>query len=112
MSNLFDNVQRAAWGVVTTVMGYDATWQPADGSDLQTARVGYREPTKEYELAGIDYTPRTYLMEYQRPDFAGLFESVEAGDTEAVTIDGSSYLIRHIEVIDDGKNFRAVIQRL
>jgi len=112
MSNLFDIVQRAAWGVVTNTMGYDATWQPADGSDEQTARVLLKEPTKEYELSGVDYTPHTFIMEYQRPDLAELFNSVAQGIIEQVTVDGAAYYVRHIAAIDDGKNYRAVLQKL
>lgn len=113
MSNLFDNIQRGAWGIVTNTMGYDASWLPADGSAEQalTARVLFKEPTKGYELGGIDYTPMTFIMEYQRPDFAALFDAVASGYSETVTVDGQAYYVRHVAAIDDGKNYRAVLQK-
>jgi hypothetical protein len=111
MTNLFDNIQRAAWGIVSNNMGYDASWQPVDGSDVQTARVLLKEPTAEYELGGIDYTPMTFIMEYQRPDFAAMFDSVAGGIIETVTVDGQAYYVRHVSAINDGKTYKAVLQR-
>lgn len=110
--NGFDSIQRVTWNIVANTMGYDATWSPADGSDAQAARVLLKEPTKEYELAGVNYTPLTFIAEYFQPDWAGLYDSVAGGASETVTINGVQYYVQHITAINDGRNYRAVLQRV
>ena len=110
--NAFDAIQRGTWEIVARTMGYDGTWSPADGSSAQPARVLLKEPTKEYELGGVNYTPLTFIAEYFQPDWAGLYESVSAGGAETVTINSVDYYVAHVTAINDGKNYRAVLQRV
>lgn len=112
MRNLFDRIQRAAFKVVTNTFGYCATWQPSDGSKYQTAEVLKKEPTKEYELAGIDYTPQTWIAEYHKPHFPGLFESVAAGNNEKITIKNDEFYVRKVDPIWDGQSYKMVLEQI
>lgn len=111
MPNLFDNIQKAAFGIVTTTMGYDASWSPSVGSEMQEARVLLKEPTREEELLGIDYSPVVWITEWHYPDFAGLFEATRNGKVERITIGADTYRVRAVTTIYDGKTYKAVLQK-
>jgi len=112
MGNLFDSIQKAAFGVVTDTFGYDATWQPSDGSDYQTGKCLFKEPTKQHELGDVEYTPYTYLAEYHKPAFDGLFEAVASGKDETITINQIDYYVRKVDAIWDGQSFRAILSKI
>lgn len=111
MSNLFDSIQKAAFGIVTETFGYEASWQPSDGSAYQTAKVLLKEPTKAHELAGIEYTPYTYIIEYHKPAFEGLFQLVAANSLETIQINQIDYYVRKVDAIWDGNTFRAILEK-
>lgn len=111
MANLFDSIQKAAFGIVSDSFGYDASWQPSDGSDYQTARVLFKEPTKQYELGDVEYTPYTYIAEYHKPAFDGLFDAVASGRSETVVINQIEYYVRKVDAIWDGNTFRAILAK-
>ena len=112
MSNLFDNIQKAAFGTVADTFGYDAVWVPSDLSGSQTARVLLKEPTKQEELGDVDYSPYTYIAEYHSPNFEGLKELVDNNETEKLTINNIEYYVRKVDALWDGKTFRAILQKL
>lgn len=110
--SLFDSIQKAAFGIVTNTFGEDAAWQPFDGSDYQTAKVLFKEPTKQHELGDIEYTPYTYIMEYHKPNFEGLFESVAKNNSEHISINQIDYYVRKVDAIWDGQTFRAILEKI
>ncbi len=112
MANLFDDIQKAAFGIVTDTFGQDATWQPSDGSDYQAGKVLLKEPTKEHELAGVEYTPQTFVAEYHKPAFDGLYDAVAYGRSEKVEINQIEYFVRKVDAIWDGQTFRAILEKL
>lgn len=108
--NLFDGLQAAAVNVITATMGYTATWQPADGSPVQTARVLFKNPTESQKLADQEYNPYRFTMEYQKGVFSGLKQSVDANNVEEVSIGAVSYYVRKVDTKYDGKTMMATLE--
>lgn len=107
MSNIFDSLQQKAFGVVAAQIGYDAEWVPSQGGARQSARVLFKDPTEMHELAGVEYNPLGYLMEYYADSFIGLFESVRSSNIEEVEINGKEYYVRDVKSAADGRTYRA-----
>ena len=108
--NLFDGMQKAMFSTVTNTFGYDAAWLPSAGGSAKRARVLLKEPTKEHELAGMTYTPTTYVVEWWGEDWEGLKESIDYGNSEQVEVNGKTYDVRAVTLLYDGKNNRAVLE--
>lgn len=108
--NLFDGMQKAMFSTVTNTFGYDATWLPSAGGLTKSTKVLLKEPTKEHELAGITYTPTTYIIEWWGEDWEGLKESIDYGNPEHVEVNGKTYDVRAVTLLYDGKNNRAVLE--
>ena len=94
-------MQHGAHAIVAKAMGYDATWNDV------TARVLFNDPSSKYQLAGIEFEPAGWSMEYQNGDFPGLYELVHGGEVPQVTIDTTAYYIRSIRKDFDGKTYKA-----
>lgn len=109
--NPFDALQDNAFDVVTSAMGYDATWTPSEGGAQKTGRVLIKDPTEVHELAGVDYNPIGMMMEYRRGVFNGLFEAVRDGMTEEVTANEITYYVRDIKACYDGRTYRAKLDK-
>jgi hypothetical protein len=112
MSNIFDSLQQKAFGIISAQMGYDATWIPSQEGAQQTARVLFKDPTEMHELAGVEYNPLGFLMEYYADSFVGLFESVRSGNYEEVTVNGKRYLVRDVKTVADGRTYRAKLDEV
>lgn len=109
MSNLFDTCRDSMVDVVTNAMGYPATWTPAAGGPRQTAQILYKDATDKYDVDGEDYDPYTYRMEYRKPFFEGLKDSVDASGKEFVQVALPAYqggltnfIVRKIDTRFDG----------
>lgn len=114
MGNIFDSLKRKAFDVVTLTMGYDATWQSSESGVLvQTARVGFKDPSEKQELSGIDtWNPDEPFMEYRTDFFPGLKERVDASNLEYVEISGVGYFaVREVKTKFDGETFVARLSR-
>lgn len=104
-SNPFTKLQRHTFDVVTSVMGYVCTW------GAETRRVGFKNPTEEMRLAGVDYDPSAWVMEYRDDHFTGLEAAVAVrGAAEVVEIEGREYYVRKISRKFDGRTFVAELQ--
>lgn len=110
--NLFDNIQKVAFGTVSDTFGYDCYWQPSDGSDGTTARVLLKEPTKATELGDIEYSPTTYIAEYHAPNLDGLKAAADDGKTETLAINNIDYFVRKVNAVWDGKTFQAILEKI
>lgn len=105
---VFDSCERT--------FGYDASWTPTDGGATQNARVLFGEPTQDDLLGEFadSFTLRTFFMEWWADDFDGLFDSVESGTAEDVTISfdagDRSFYVRHVVKKYDGRNYRAMLE--
>ena len=108
--NIFDGLQDNCFDVVTTTMGYDATWSPSVGGPTQTARVLFNNPTESRKLSEVEYDPYAYRMEYKMGVFNGLKESADANGTEVVTIKGQQYNVRQVAAKNDGNTLIAVLE--
>lgn len=97
--------------IANRVYGYDATWQPSVGGSLQTGRVLLKEPTSDYELGGVTFTPFCSIMEYFVGVFPELFNAANNKRNETVTVNDVEYYVRTVTAKYDGKTFVAVIER-
>ena len=109
-TNLFDNIQATAYGVVTNTMGYDATWTPSAGGAQQTARVLLNKPTQKDNISDQEYDALSAKVEYKLNDFEGLYESVRTGNNETVTINTIAYAVYRAELKHDGKTILLSVQ--
>lgn len=100
--NLFDSLQDRVQNIVAQTMGYPASWQPLDGSPLQTATVLLNQPTDKYRLEE-DFEIVRPRMEYKAGDFTGLFERVQKNNFEIIVINNISYYTTKAEKKYDGK---------
>lgn len=110
MSNIFDRMAQHAFEATGRVFGYDAQWVPANGSEIQAARVLFREPTNKEVMGEVAYSPLNYMMEYHSSVFPGLFESVETRNEEHVIVNGKSYIVRDVRKKHDGHTLIAVLE--
>lgn len=108
--NIFDGLQNTAFDVVTTTMGYDATWSPSEGGSTLTGRILFNNPTESKKLSEVEYDPYAYRMEYKRGVFDGLKESVDRNGTETVTIKGQDYYVRQVAAKHDGNTLIATLE--
>lgn len=108
--NPFDGYMKKAFDVTLNVMGYDASWESSE--QTLTAKVHFREPTGEDTLGGAHYAPLTFIMEYRKDFFVGLFESVRSGNTEHVVINTNTYYVHSVAKIQDGQAFQAVLEQV
>lgn len=108
--NIFDRIQTTAVSVVKNTMGYDAVWIPSDNSHPSgySGRVLFKNPTENKELAGVEYDPNHYQMEYAEEQFPGLQELVGANNGgEQITINSVLYNVQNISTKFDGKTIIA-----
>jgi hypothetical protein len=104
MSNIFDNLQAKAHSLVNQVMGYDCTWGE------HVARVLFNDPSKKYQLAGLDFEPAGWSMEYKEGDLPGLYERSQQGEIDEVTIGTTDYWVRSVRKEFDGKSYTAQLE--
>lgn len=108
--NPFDNLQKLGFNVVSQVMGYDATWHPQNGNPIQRSRVLFKDPSEMAELAGMEFNPMGFMMEYQDGYFTGLMESVRQGNLEYVSVNGQEYWVKDVKQYYDGRTKRARLE--
>lgn len=109
--NLFDGLQQSALIITRTTFGYDAVWVPSGQQATIAGRVLLKEPTSEYELDGVTFTPFCSVMEYHTGTFPGLFDAVRSKKNETVTVNGVPYWVRTVTSKYDGKTYIAIIER-
>ena len=112
--NVFDSLKRKAFDVVTSQMGYDATWTSSEsGSSELKARVGFIDPSERQELSGIDsWNPSEPFMEYRKDFFEGLKQRVDSGKAEFVYIDSKGlFAVPEVQTKYDGDTFVARLRR-
>lgn len=86
-------------------MGFAATWGEF------TERVGFKNPTEEMRVAGVDYDPTAWTMEYRDDHFVGLEAAVSVrGSAQVVEIEGKEYWVRRVSRRLDGRTFVAELQ--
>lgn len=108
--NIFDKIQATAVNVVKSTMGYDAAWIPSDSSfpPGYSGRVLFKNPTENKELAGVEYDPNHYQMEYAEDQFPGLNTLVSSNNGgEKITINNVLYNVQNISTKYDGKTIIA-----
>jgi hypothetical protein len=86
VGNIFDKLQDNLFNTINNVFGYMVSWTPSNGDPAQLAKCLYKEPTEQYKLGEIDYSPNLFQIEYKNGDLPGLFETSRAGGMEQVKI--------------------------
>ncbi len=102
----FDNIQNLLFDKVEAIFGDTVTWTPTSGAADVIGLMLINEPTKRTQLVEqITYEPIYHKGEYRLGQFAGLFESVQAGTIEYITRGANSYVVRYADAKYDGKTF-------
>jgi hypothetical protein len=105
----FQAFQEKVFDTVTHVMGYDASWTPVSGGSALTARVNFKIPHSDAELAGFAYSPKMIIAEWKKGDLSGLEESF-ASNNEKITVNDILYNVIHVKAMFDGQTFQAVLE--
>jgi len=110
--NYFDALQNVVFDSATTIFGYATTWQPLGGGSLVSGRMLLNKPTETTKFSDekYEYIAPKPTAEYKDGDFAGLYESVNSGNIEILTINGIEYSCVQIEAKFDGKNYLITLQ--
>ncbi len=107
----FQALQDSVFAITTDIMGFAAEWTPTAGGETYTARVHFKNPTKEARLSGIVFDPDAWQCEYKFGDFPGLKELVDTrGPAEIIEIDGSEYNVVAVATDWDGKTYIAYLK--
>ncbi len=118
--NIFDKMQINLHGTVNDTFGYAVRWVSQEGAGpVYIAKCLRREPTKEYRLGEVKYSPNFFEMEYRAGDLPGLYESARKGDVEEVWIydigtdytTGSKYITTKGHATWDGKTYKIMIEK-
>lgn len=109
--NIFDNLQKVAFGVVSSAMGYNAEWSPLQGGEMKNARVLYKDATDKHSLSDAEFDYEDFQMEYNKGDFEGLKQSSDVGNVETIVIFftgySKSFYVQRVKTKFDGKTFVA-----
>lgn len=112
MGNIFDSLGKAVFNTCNKTFGYPVSWQPVAGGAPLLADVLFGDPTKVTKIDEADFNNNQPWFEYKEGDLQGLFQSVNNGTTETVTVDGTAYYVRSIKRDFDGKCFKAFIENV
>jgi hypothetical protein len=110
MPSSFDGLQAAAFGAAAATFGVPATWAPSAGGGTYITTVLFKSPTNQERLAEAGYAPVEPTFEFTPAAFPGLFESIRAGGTETVTVDGTAYAVLAVEALFDGRTYLAKLE--
>jgi hypothetical protein len=109
-NSLFEAIQNAAFATTEAVFGFPASWTPSTGGAAKEATVLFQNPTEQMKLAGVDYDPDAWRMEYRFGEFPGLKELSDGrSSNEVVVISGSEYFVAKIDTKFDGKTLIATL---
>ncbi len=97
--------------MVENTFGYDATWSPLAGGDIETARVLLNQPTNKESIGEESYLALRPKMEYFDGSFPGLFESVQENNSEVIQIDGQQFLTVRAEKKFDGQTIIITLEQ-
>jgi hypothetical protein len=106
----FDSMQRNMVNKVNNLYGDSCIWNPSDSSPQQTASVLFKDPTREMELSGVEYSPLNFLIEYNILDLIGLRDLANDNQNEIITVKGVEYYVRQVNLKYDGKTCIAVCE--
>ena len=114
MGSAFDNIKVPFWKTLNGVMAVPASWVSQDELHTFTGEVLFNEPTIKDLVDGSGFIPQAIFMEYPATAFVGLKLIVDKKlpDTEIVTIDGSEYYVRAVELTHDGANCKAFLEKV
>ena len=106
----FDAISKAAFTVVEQIMGDVALWIPLGGTNSQTATVLYKNPENKQTLGDSDkfsYSPYKYSFEFYIDQLQGLKQSIDAGHSETISINGINLDVHEVSTSIDGKTLTA-----
>lgn len=106
----FDDTQKMVFSAVQNLFGDALVWVSSIDLTSHTALVLYNSPEAKAQLGDtdkFDYSPYDYWFEYFEGQLTGLKLSVDAGNTETVTVKGKTLCVRDVTLIKDGKTLIA-----
>lgn len=110
----FDLLESTMFDVVTSQMGYDASWTPSTGLPVLTGRVLFGSPSNKHKIIlgdaiGAEYLPEKWFMEYKKGVFDGLKQLVDDNNDETVVINGTQFFVRQVATKYDGDTYVALL---
>lgn len=109
MKTDFDALAGQVFDTVTTLYGTQAVWPAAS----KTGSVLFSNPTEAERIGdaeNYEYRPSSYTAEYYSGTFDGLRESVDAGNSEYLVIEGQTFFITAVTARFDGKTYTAYLE--
>lgn len=107
----FQRFQEKVFDTVTSVMGYDASWYPVNGGSVLHARVNFKNPHNDADLAGFQYSPKMICAEWKKGDLSGL-ETAFNVTSEQITVNAIAYNVIHVKATADGQTYQAVLEAI
>jgi len=108
---LFDKYQEKLWKVINPIFGDLVTWSPSSGGADVSGIALFRNPTNEEMLLDGDLQPENAVIEWEKGDFQGLYESIRGSGVESIEHLGVDYLAWRGFALADGKTYKAYISR-
>lgn len=114
----FTTHQRQVHDTTANLFGETATWTPLAGGDPQVAKVNFNRPDKANGLQDLhptewEFSALDTWMEYRKPQFGGLHDSVASKAKETVTITDQNgdlvgtYRVQKVSRVWDGDTIKA-----
>jgi hypothetical protein len=119
--NLFDGIQKSLINTVNNTFGYMVSWTPAAGGPAKIAKCLYKDPSEKYQIGEVKYFPNSFQFEYKNEDLIGLYEAVQANETDErifiyeIGSDISTaieYQVKSFRAKFDGKIYHAYIEKI
>jgi hypothetical protein len=112
--NIFDQLQDNAFDLVSSTIGYSATWLPKAGGPSKTARVLYNDPSEKQESANVSYEVEAPFIEWKKGDFEGLAEATQINNMEVLDVTVKGVVVRMIvkalKKLFDGGTYKAYVE--
>ncbi len=115
VDNVFDSYRDNTFDTVARAMGkIGVSWSPSAGGSPQICDTLFNDPSsikKLGETGQLEYNPTDSHVEYRKPFFPGLKESVDAGNSEYLYIGTDRYYIRSVHNTWDGNTNVAILEK-
>ena len=110
MASMFDLYQKTVFATAEAVFGTLAVWTSSLGGPAVEGKVLLNNPTEKMSVAGVDYDPTIWRIEFYPDQFPGLKDLVDTrATTEQMSIDGQDFYIAQIDTKFDGNTFIAIL---
>ena len=113
MASIFDQYRKTVFATAETVFGTSAIWTSSMGGSTVEGKVLLNNPTEKMAMAGIDYDPTAWRIEFTPDQFPGIKDLVDTRATsEVFSINGQDFYVAQIDTKFDGQTYVAILNPL